>query len=79
MGSLILAACVVLAVRVSVVTGFVVAAAGRPGTAEPAEGLSAEAEGLSAETEPGRIRLRPSSVKAGLTDPATTNAMGTSP
>ena len=69
MGSLILAASVVLAVRVSVVVG-----AGRR-TAEPAEGLSAEAEGLSAETEPGRIRLRPPSVKAGLTDPAT--KMGT--
>jgi heme a synthase len=72
MGSLILAACVVLAVRVTVVAGFVVAGAGRPGTAEPADGLSAE-------TEPGRIGLRPPSVKAGLTDPATTNAMGTLP
>jgi cytochrome c oxidase assembly protein subunit 15 len=72
MGSLILAACVVLAVRVSVVAGFVVAGAGRPGTAEPAEGLSAE-------TEPGRIYLRPPSVKAGLMDPATTDAMGTLP
>jgi heme a synthase len=81
-GSLILAASVVLAVRVSVVAGFVVAGPGRSGTAEPAEGLpaeglSAETEGLSAETEPGRIRLRPPSVKAGLTDPATTHAMGT--
>jgi cytochrome c oxidase assembly protein subunit 15 len=70
MGSLILAACVVLAVRVSVAAGLVVAGAGRPGTAEPAEGLSAE-------TGPGRIYLRPPSVKAGLTDPATTDAMGT--
>ena len=76
MGSLILAASVVLAVRVSVGAGAVVAAAGL-GTAEPAEGLSAESEGLSAEAEPGRIRLRPPSVKAGLTDPATTDAMGT--
>jgi heme a synthase len=72
MGSLILAACVVLAVRVSVAAGFVVAGAGRPGTAEPAEGLSAE-------TEPVRICLRPPSVKAGLTNPATTDAMGTLP
>jgi heme a synthase len=60
MGSLILAAAVVLAVRVSVAAG----------TAEPSEGLSAE-------TEPGRIGLRPPSVKAGLTDPAT--KMGTLP
>ena len=69
MGSLILAASVVLAVRVSAVARVAVAG-------EAAEGLSAEAEGLSAETEPGRIRLRPPSVKAGLTDPATPK-MGT--
>jgi hypothetical protein len=74
----------VLAVRVSLVAGAVVAGAGRRGTAEPAEGLCAEAEGLcaeaeglSAETEPGRICLRPPSVQAGLADPATTDAMGT--
>ena len=68
-GSLILAATVVLAVRAA-------------GPAEPARASASTADtepsrasGLSADAEPGRAHVRPPSVRTGLTAPATTQTL----